>query len=403
VIAVHSPHPLKQKRQEEKFLPQFKMMYPVTVFLTITEPPGKHYGSNVVYRGHIQLHHPADTETVRIGEEEIVLEADYTTPLAYTVEGMPYYSGLAAMLDVADNEKFEGLYMLEPYDNTKIPLLFVHGLMSEPKTWMPMINTLIGDPVLRKRYQVWFYLYPTGNPILLSAASLRDALKTVHETYHDDGDDSAFHEMAIVGHSMGGILTKLMLVHSSNCFWDAVMDIPLEQSGLTDEEKKFFHRLFFFEPFKPISRAVFISAPLRGSPMADQFYSRLGSAMVHMPEGYTDLMKDSFRRMDEAHRRHNQRFDKEEMYTGIDSLSPGNPMLKILDSRMIPTNVTYHSIIGDNTAADNTGGTDGIVPYWSSHQDGATSEKVIFSGHNAQKQPAGILEVQRILHEHLKH
>jgi hypothetical protein len=208
--------------------------------------------------------------------------------------------------------------------------------------------------------------------------------------------------MVIVGHSMGSILTKLMLVHSSNCFWDAVMDIPLEQSGLTDEEKKFFHRLFFFEPFEQISRAIFISAPLLGAPMADKLYSRFGSVLVNLPEGYTDMMKDSFKRMDEEHKKHNKRFDVTDMHTGIDSLSPDNPMLKILGSRPIPANVIFHSIIGDKNTAGKTDGSDGIVPYWSSHQDSAASEKVILSGHNAQKQPAGILEVKRILHEHLQ-
>ena len=45
--------------------------------------------------------------------------------------------------------------------------------------------------------------------------------------------------------------------------------------------------------------------------------------------------------------------------------------------------------------------TDGIVPYESSHLDGAESEKIVHSGHSTQTKPQTILEVRRILHEHL--
>jgi len=64
--------------------------------------------------------------------------------------------------------------------------------------------------------------------------------------------------------------------------------------------------------------------------------------------------------------------------------------------------VSYHSIIGNKDAADTPGGSDGIVTYESAHLEGAVSEKIVCSNHNVHTSPAGILEVRRILHEHIR-
>jgi hypothetical protein len=63
--------------------------------------------------------------------------------------------------------------------------------------------------------------------------------------------------------------------------------------------------------------------------------------------------------------------------------------------------ILYHSIIGDRGRGDTPNGSDGVVPYWSSHLDGAESEKIVPSGHGAEHSAQGIAEVLRILHEHI--
>jgi hypothetical protein len=40
---------------------------------------------------------------------------------------------------------------------------------------------------------------------------------------------------------------------------------------------------------------------------------------------------------------------------------------------------------------------DGIVPYWSSHLEGAQSELIVASSHSAHQNPQAIEEVRRIL------
>ena len=74
-----------------------------------------------------------------------------------------------------------GLYMVQPYEPGKIPVLMVHGLWSSPMTWMEMFNDLRSQPEIRDHYQFWFYLYPTGQPFWLSAAQLRRDLAKVRD------------------------------------------------------------------------------------------------------------------------------------------------------------------------------------------------------------------------------
>jgi hypothetical protein len=76
-----------------------------------------------------------------------------------------------------------GLYFLQPYDPDRIPLVFVHGLVSSPFTWVETINGLQADPEMRKRYQFWVFAYPTGTPILYSALRLREELAKVDKLY----------------------------------------------------------------------------------------------------------------------------------------------------------------------------------------------------------------------------
>ncbi|MFO0955913.1 MAG: hypothetical protein U0800_00435 [Isosphaeraceae bacterium] len=49
-----------------------------------------------------------------------------------------------------------------PLPAGKIPVLLVHGLWSEPQTWLSMLDELEADPAIRGRYQFWVAFYATG-------------------------------------------------------------------------------------------------------------------------------------------------------------------------------------------------------------------------------------------------
>jgi len=63
--------------------------------------------------------------------------------------------------------------------------------------------------------------------------------------------------------------------------------------------------------------------------------------------------------------------------------------------------IPYHSIIGDRGRGDTPNSSDGVVPYWSSHLDGAESEQIVPSGHPAHRDPQAIAEMVRILKKHI--
>lgn len=93
-------------------------------------------------------------------------------------------------------EKRSGVYLLEPYDANKIPVLFIHGAGGTPQDWRYFISKLD-----HRKYQVWVYYYPTGLPIDLSAGWLNSFVNGLHHQY-------GFRQLAIAAHSMGGLVAR---------------------------------------------------------------------------------------------------------------------------------------------------------------------------------------------------
>lgn len=332
---------------------------------------------------------------VEIEGRNIDLEADYTTPLAYMIENSPRVSGFEGFMNVPAWEKRRGLMMLHPYQPGKIPVVFVYGLMGKPMTWVPMVNTLLSDPVLRARYQFWYFSYPTGNPVIYSAAVLREELNKARRLLDPDGGDAAFDRMVIVGHSMGGLVSRLQVTTSGDALWKLVVDRPLESLDVEEPMRKLLRSVFFFDALPFVKRAVFMATPHRGSELADTSFAGMFGSKITLPpdvlkaiaalksaEGATGIFADR-------------------TPTAVDSLSARQPVLDALERLPIAPHVQYHSIICNHEAADTPGGTDMIVPYTSSHLDGTVSEKIIKSGHSCTRNAAAIYEVKRILLHHL--
>jgi len=64
--------------------------------------------------------------------------------------------------------------------------------------------------------------------------------------------------------------------------------------------------------------------------------------------------------------------------------------------------LVFHSIIGNMTKSDDPNIiTDGIVLYKSAHLEHAVSEKILHGGHSIQETPEAVLELRRILRQHL--
>lgn len=324
---------------------------------------------------------------------------DMTTPLARQfVDTRLNLIGVLGVLFPSEFDGRSGLYMLDPYQPGKIPIVFVHGLMSSPEAWSNAMNDLRGDPALRERYQFWMFFYSTGNPILRSADRLRQALAQVRQDFDPNHQDPALDQMVLVGHSMGGILSRLAVSSSGEDLWNAACRVPPDQLDIDPTLKKGLVSALFFEPAPTVKRTVFIATPHQGSPMGDQFIGRLGASLIALPSNVTNIRKalmTSNAATDIA-----PIFRDKRQMTSIAQLGQKNPVLKLVNTLPIRSRLPYHSIVGYNGRGPLESGGDGVVPYQSAHLDGAQSELVVLSDHSAQEHPEAITELRRVLVEH---
>ena len=88
------------------------------------------------------------------------------------------------------------LYLMEPYQPDKIPLVMVHGLQSSPLAWMQLTNRLRGQEMVLRNYQIWHFYYPTGTPVAHNARLFREELKRVQALFDPKGRDLADNSIA---------------------------------------------------------------------------------------------------------------------------------------------------------------------------------------------------------------
>ena len=340
-------------------------------------------------------------EMCKLGKSrEIPLEMDFSTPVAYMAKKPLPYGGLQYMLKPAKSSQMQGLYKFEPFHEKRIPVLLVHGLMSNTRTWLQMLNTLQNDPDLRKYYQFWGFSYSSGNPIVYSAALLRKALREEREKLIREKKDTAmFDHMVIVGHSMGGLLAKTTIMDPGERLMKHLLNKinKKDLEKINCREKAFLRDLWQFESLPFVKRVIFIAVPHRGSTFARAWIGRLGSSLVELPGPFVEQARDIVRKIIPS-REKNLR---DILPTGIDNLDPDSRVLKALANIPFVEGIPFHSIIGNNKKEGVPGGTDGIVPYKSSHLNGAESELIVRHSHSVQQNPLAIQEVRRILLEHL--
>jgi len=290
------------------------------------------------------------------------------------------------------------LILIQPYEPGRIPVVFVHGTASSPVWWAEMLNTLRADPVIRKRYQFWFFQYNSNNLILLSAVQLRETLSGMVAQLDPEGKDPAMRQMVVIGHSQGGLLTKMATVAPGDELWNVLSDKKLDELDADPEIKDLLRRMLLFEPLPFVTRAVFISTPHRGSFLTKNWVRNLVRKIVTSPVDL--LFKGGL---------YNKLFTqlkmpasmRDRVPTSIDGMSAENPLLQSLVKLPLVPQVTGHSIISVLPDMEIETGNDGVVEYQSAHIDGVASEFVVRSPHSCQGHPFTIEEIRRILMEHL--
>ena len=367
---------------------------PLTAFLRIDTPRRAIVDGNV--QGKLEIYAADQTSTVAIGGRDAPLELEPTAALAYQLEGAPIWDFEIAGFRFADQSAIfgDGLIMMRPYRPGNIPVVLVHGTASSPVRWAELFNEISHDPVVSGRYQFWLYQYNTGQPILYSAMLLRRALRNVLGEIDPLAKDDALRQMVMIGHSQGGILTKLMTIRSGNRFWENVTKEPFEDVKMAPETRELLREAMFFEPVPTLRRVVFIATPHRGSYRATGWALDFIRRFVTLPGTLVSQLHGLVPGQTFA-------LGIRELPTSVDNMSPGHQFLRALNDLPIDAGITAHSIIAVRGEGPVIGKTDGVVAYESAHIEGVASELVVRSDHSTQGHPETVEEVRRILREHV--
>jgi pimeloyl-ACP methyl ester carboxylesterase len=360
--------------------------------------------------GKLEMYNPLVVQSVEIGGRSVPLETDLTTPLGYFLAQSNLEESAYTGFVWGDKIQSQtGVYMLAPYQPGKIPVVLVHGLLSSPLTWAPVFNDLQADPVLRERFQFWYYFYPTGEPYLNAAADLRRQLGQMRQELDPGHKDAALDQMVFAGHSMGGLVSRLLTVDSGDDFWRLVSTTPLDRLKLEDKTRAELQRTFYFHKEDSVRRVIFLGTPHHGSKLSLETLGRLAVKLVRLPGNLKDALTDLAAENPDLQ----AALEKRPVSTSVDLLAPDAPALELLASRPRPQAVRYHSIIGvvpgkkgmleEWLTGEEGAPGDGVVPYASAHLDGTRSELVVPADHfHVHHHPLAVLEVRRILLEHLQ-
>ena len=305
-------------------------------------------------------------------------------------------SGFAGMIRPLSASRKPQIYLLDPYDPNKIPLLMVHGLQSTPVGFAALVNALRDDPEVRAKYQIWQFYYASGTPVLLNALELRDSLKETLRRLDPKDRDAATKRIVVLGHSMGGVISHTLVSSSDDRVWGSVFRVPPDRLKGDRETIHELARILFFRRNPRVVRVIFMAAPHRGSPIADSLPGLIGNSLTReapmLEHGFSQLARLNPQAMTpEAAVYYRGRF------SAVRTLSPRSPALIAVSK--LPIEVPYHSVIGQHYSGPKDRGSDGVVPYWSSHLDGSQSELIVRSGHGVIISNRDALgETIRILH-----
>ena len=268
-----------------------------------------------------------------------------------------------------------------------------------------MFNDLRSFPEIRERYQFWFYLYPSGQPFWNSATELRRDLQDLRTAFDPTQQDQMMDQMVLVGHSMGGLVSRLQTIESGDDFWRS---ISYEEAGTAAEALKKIkgpnterHKLvstLFFKPNDSIRRVVTIGTPHRGSDFANDYTRWLARKFIKLPA----MAVMSGNRLVSENRSLFRDTDLLTVSNAIDSLAPDSPIFPVMLRAKSSPNVKYHNIVGITESSFTSGNGDGVVDFQSATMEDVESELIVDAPHTTIHMISKtIFEVRRILLEHL--
>lgn len=292
------------------------------------------------------------------------------------------------------------IYLMQPYDPNRKIVVMLHGLASSPEAWVNVANEVLGDETLRQNYQIWQVYYPTNLPLAFNNQAIRQALQETLAEFDPARAHRATRGVTLIGHSMGGVLARLMVSQSDETFFKALTDpfelSPRRQAALRSKAEPY----LFFKPLPEIERAVFIAAPHRGTSYAENRFARFVAGLIRLPANVLGRVGEIAQLLVDPDSAAISPFERP--LNSINNLSDQDPFVRLSADLPINPAVKYHSIMGNYTPQlPLEESTDGVVPYASAKLPGAQSELVVAAWHSVQEAPEAIVEIRRILHLHL--
>lgn len=349
----------------------------------------------------LAVYDPYEHDTALLRGQNVPLAGDFTAGYGLWLARSGFTTqSLRVLLGREQGVDRPHLYMMQPYDPDRRILVMIHGLASSPEAWVNVANEIIGDETLRQHFQVWQLYYPTNMPIALNHYDIRRAISLALVHFDPSATQPASHGMVLIGHSMGGVIARL-LVSSSG---DHLLERTLAGVDLSRERRRRLDRylapVLNFEPLPSVERVIFIATPHRGTVVAGERLGRWLAGMIRLPLTVLQTFADVIQEPQGETRSGSAPL---QFPNSIDNLREDDPFIRAAADLGISPKVHYHSIIARTSADGDLADTDdGLVPYRSAHLPGAVSEKIIQSGHSVQETAASIIELRRILHEDLK-
>lgn len=346
----------------------------------------------------IKIYDPYNIEKINIAGKEYSLAANFSAP--YGLWLAENNLGAAAYLTLIDSNKhlnMPHLYMLEPYNPNKKVIVLIHGLASSPEAWIAVTNEIMGDKILREHYQVWQIFYSTNMPILESRFQIYALLKQTFASLNPQ--DPAANNAVLIGHSMGGIISRL-LMSNADISKEALPMMSSHQQARMRKHPIIGERLKL-QAIPNFDRVIFIAAPHRGTNYADRWFTLTARKIIRLPSTFLKTLTDTMTSYDDDLKDFVRTINNN-LENGPSDLSNKSEFMELTSSIPLKEGLVFHSIMGNITKSNDPNIiTDGIVPYKSAHLEGANSEKVIKGGHSIQLKPESVLELRRILSQHL--
>jgi hypothetical protein len=345
------------------------------------------------------LQHPVTQPEHQVGAYTYQLADDLSAPLAQLAQHTNLKRlGWWGLIGGTAVGRRAGVFLLDDYDPNKTPIIMIHGLASSPLIWARLSNAIIGDPELHKRYQIWHVIYQTNAPLLVDRYRVQTYIDAIWKIVDPQGTAPARQGVVLIGHSLGGVIARLLCAQSVPALWSAAFTVPIESLHGSDKDLSLLKNIFQFTPYPGVDEEIFMAAPQHGSPAAGYWYGRIAQSLAWEEVPELAMLARIAKENPNSVRGELLKDYRLAHISSLTSLLPDEPVTKV-DSQLLPVaGVRYHTIAGVLPGQKPPG--DGFVPLSSALIPGAASTLIVQSNHRVPNNAQAIAAVLEILRHH---